>query len=496
MFTQFKIDWMSNIRGDLLSGIVVALALIPEAIAFSLIAGVDPKVGLYASFCICVIVAFSGARAGMISGATGAMALLMVTLVRDHGLEYLLAASLLTGIIQIVIGYLKLADLMRLVSRSVITGFVNALAILILLAQLPELTHVSWYVYAMTALGLAIIYLFPMIPKIGKQIPSPLVCIVLLTMIVIYTGMDIRTVGDMGSLPDSLPVFLWPDVPVTLETLWIILPYALALAVVGLLESMMTASIVDDLTDTYSNKSRECKGQGIANIGASLMGGMAGCAMIGQSIINIKSGGLGRLSSLAAGIFLLFMVLFLDAWLKLIPMAALVAVMIMVAISTFSWQSLADLKHHPLSTNLVMISTMVVVVMTHNLAIGVLVGVVLASLFYANKSRSILAVRDEVVIEDEHVTHRVHGQIFFASADHFIGLFEFKKLADAITLDLSDAHFWDITAVAALDKVILKFRKLGVDVNIIGMNDPSEKLVSKFAIYDKPERQASASVGH
>lgn len=229
MFTQFKIDWMSNIRGDLLSGIVVALALIPEAIAFSLIAGVDPKVGLYASFCICVIVAFSGARAGMISGATGAMALLMVTLVRDHGLEYLLAASLLTGIIQIVIGYLKLADLMRLVSRSVITGFVNALAILILLAQLPELTHVSWHVYAMTALGLAIIYLFPMIPKIGKQIPSPLVCIVLLTMIVIYTGMDIRTVGDMGSLPDSLPVFLWPDVPVTLETLWIILPYSLLL---------------------------------------------------------------------------------------------------------------------------------------------------------------------------------------------------------------------------------------------------------------------------
>ncbi|AQS37410.1 sulfate permease-like transporter, MFS superfamily [Shewanella psychrophila] len=496
MFTQFKTDWMSNIRGDLLSGIVVALALIPEAIAFSLIAGVDPKVGLYASFCICVVVAFSGARAGMISGATGAMALLMVTLVREHGLEYLLAASLLTGIIQIVIGYLKLADLMRLVSRSVITGFVNALAILILLAQLPELTHVSWHVYAMTALGLAIIYLFPMIPKLGRLIPSPLVCIVLLTVIVIYTGMDIRTVGDMGSLPDSLPVFLWPDVPVTLETLWIILPYSLALAVVGLLESMMTASIVDDLTDTHSNKSRECKGQGIANIGASLMGGMAGCAMIGQSIINIKSGGLGRLSSLAAGVFLLIMVLFLDSWLKLIPMAALVAVMIMVAISTFSWQSIADLKHHPLSTNLVMVSTLVVVVMTHNLAIGVLVGVVLASLFYANKSRSILAVRDEVIIEGEHVTHRVHGQIFFASAEHFIGLFEFKKQADAITLDLSDAHFWDITAVAALDKVILKFRKIGVDVNIIGMNNPSEELINKFAIYDKPERQASVSVGH
>ncbi|QFU21872.1 SulP family inorganic anion transporter [Shewanella eurypsychrophilus] len=496
MFTQFKIDWMSNIRGDLLSGIVVALALIPEAIAFSLIAGVDPKVGLYASFCICVIVAFSGGRAGMISGATGAMALLMVTLVREHGLEYLLAASLLTGVIQIVIGYLKLADLMRLVSRSVITGFVNALAILILLAQLPELTQVSWHVYAMTALGLAIIYLFPMIPKVGKLIPSPLVCIVLLTVIVIYSEMDIRTVGDMGNLPDSLPVFLWPDVPLTLETLWIILPYALALAVVGLLESMMTASIVDDLTDTYSDKSRECKGQGIANIGASLMGGMAGCAMIGQSVINIKSGGLGRLSSLAAGIFLLIMVLFLDSWLKLIPMAALVAVMIMVAVSTFSWQSIADLKHHPLPTNIVMLSTMFVVVITHNLAIGVLVGVVLASLFYANKSRNILAVRDEVIVEGEHVTHRVHGQIFFASADHFIGLFEFKKVTDAITLDLSDAYFWDITAVAALDKVIFKFRKLGVIVKVIGMNDPSEKLIRKFAIYDNPERQKQLSVSH
>lgn len=496
MFKQFKIDWMSNIRGDLLSGIVVALALIPEAIAFSLIAGVDPKVGLYATFCICVIVAFSGARAGMISGATGAMALLMVTLVRDHGLEYLLAASLLTGVIQIVIGYLKLADLMRFVSRSVITGFVNALAILILLAQLPELTHVSGYVYALTALGLAVIYLFPMLPKIGKLIPSPLVCIVLLTGIVIFTGIDIRTVGDMGSLPDSLPVFLWPDVPLTLETLWIIFPYALALAVVGLLESMMTASIVDDLTDTSSDKSRECKGQGIANIGASLMGGMAGCAMIGQSVINIKSGGLGRLSSLAAGLFLLIMVLFLDAWLKLIPMAALVAVMIMVAISTFSWQSIADLKHHPLSTNIVMLSTMFVVVVTHNLAIGVLVGVVFASLFYANKSRHILAIRDEVVVEHEHVTHKVHGQVFFASADHFIDLFEFKTLVNTISLDLSDAFFWDITSVAALDKVIFKFRKIGVDVEIIGMNESSEKLISKFATYDKPQRHDVFSMSH
>lgn len=496
MLKKFKTDWMSNIRGDLLSGVVVALALIPEAIAFSIIAGVDPKVGLYASFSICVIVAFTGARAGMISGATGAMALLMVTLVKDYGLEYLLAASLLTGIIQIAIGYLRLADLMRFVSRSVITGFVNALAILIFVAQLPELTNVSWYVYAMTGLGLAVLYLFPRIPKIGTLIPSPLVCIVLLTAIVMYTGIDIRAVGDLGSLPDSLPIFLWPDVPITFDTLWIILPYSLGLAAVGLLESMMTASIVDDLTDTLSDKSRECKGQGIANIGASLMGGMAGCAMIGQSIINIKSGGLGRLSSLAAGIFLLIMVVFLGEWVKLIPMSALVAVMIMVAISTFSWKSITDLKHHPLSSNMVMLSTMVVVVITHNLALGVLAGVVLASLFYANKSRHILAVRDEVVIDGEHVTHKVHGQIFFASADHFIGLFEFEKVANRITLDLSDAHFWDITSVAALDKVIFKFRKLGAVVDIIGMNDSSETLISKFAIYDKPELQNSAVMSH
>ncbi|PKF63548.1 sodium-independent anion transporter [Psychromonas sp. psych-6C06] len=496
MFKKIKINWISNVRGDLLAGIVVALALIPEAIAFSLIAGVDPKVGLYASFCICVVIAFSGARPGMISAATGAMALLMVTLVKDHGLEYLLAASLLTGVIQILIGYLKLADLMRLVSRSVITGFVNALAILIFLAQLPELTDVTWHVYAMTGFGLAIIYLFPYIPTIGKVIPSPLVCIVALTVVASYTGMEIRTVGDMGNLPDSLPIFLWPDVPLTLETLQIILPYSLALAIVGLLESMMTATIVDDLTDTDSDKNKECKGQGIANISASLMGGMAGCAMIGQSIINIKSGGRGRLSTLSAGVFLLIMVLFMDQWLKQVPMAALVAVMIMVAISTFSWNSIIDIKRHSMPANVVMISTVVVVVVTHNLAIGVLIGVVLASLFYANNSRSIMAVSDEVIKEGEHMTHKVHGQIFFASSDHFYEMFDFEEVADKITLDFTSAHFWDITAVASLDKLILKFRKLGASVDIVGMNEESSALIDKFAIYDKPDKLAKVGTGH
>lgn len=350
-----KQDWLGNIRGDILAGLVVALALIPEAIAFSIIAGVDPKVGLYASFCIAVITAIIGGRPGMISAATGAMALLMVTLVKEHGLEYLLMTTLLTGVLQFIAGYLKLGSLMRFVSRSVVTGFVNALAILIFMAQLPELTNVTWHVYAMTAAGLGIIYLFPYLPIIGKSIPSPLVCIVAMSVVAIYLKLDIRTVGDMGELPDTLPVFLWPDVPLTIETFKIILPYAVPLAMVGLLESLMTATIVDDLTDTNSDKNRECKGQGIANIGAGLLGGMAGCAMIGQSVINIKSGGRGRLSTLLAGIFLLIMVVFLDEWIKQIPMAALVAVMIMVSIGTFSWGSLRDLKKNPLSSNIVMI---------------------------------------------------------------------------------------------------------------------------------------------
>ena len=337
MLSTIREQWFSNIRGDVLAGIVVALALIPEAIAFSIIAGVDPKVGLYASFCIAVVIAFVGGRPGMISAATGAMALLMVTLVKEHGLQYLLAATILTGFIQILAGYLKLGALMRFVSKSVVIGFVNALAILIFMAQLPELTNVTWHVYAMTIGGLAIIYLFPYIPVIGKLLPSPLICIVLLTLFALLIGLDVRTVGDMGQLPDTLPIFLLPDIPLNLETLAIILPYSLGLAAVGLLESMMTATIVDDLTDTNSDKNRECKGQGVANIASGFLGGMAGCAMIGQSIINVKSGGRTRLSTFSAGVFLLIMVVFISDWLKVIPMAALVAVMIMVSIGTFNW---------------------------------------------------------------------------------------------------------------------------------------------------------------
>ncbi|MDN3524106.1 SulP family inorganic anion transporter [Halomonas sabkhae] len=496
MYEKMKLSWFSNLKGDTLSGIVVALALIPEAIAFSIIAGVDPKVGLYASFAICVIIAFAGGRSGMISAATGAMALLMVTLVKEHGLQYLLAATLLTGVLQIIAGYLRLADLMRFVSRSVVTGFVNALAILIFMAQLPELTNVTWHVYAMTAAGLGIIYLFPYLPKVGKMLPSPLVCILVLTAVYLATGMEIRTVGDMGELPDSLPLFLWPDVPLNLETLSIIFPYSLMLAVVGLLESMMTATIVDDLTDTSSNKNRECKGQGVANIGAGLLGGMAGCAMIGQSVINIKSGGRRRMSTLIAGVMLLMMVVFLADWVSLIPMAALVAVMIMVSIGTFSWESVRDLKKHPLSSNIVMLATVAVTVGTHNLAMGVFVGVLLAALFFANKVGNILYVGVEDGDTEHSRVYKVVGQVFFASSERFSAAFDFKESVEKVTIDLSRAHFWDITAVQALDRAVIKFRREGTDVELIGLNEASATIVDRYAVHDDPEAVEKLMGGH
>lgn len=496
ILSSTKADWFGNVRADLLAGLVVALALIPEAIAFSIIAGVDPKVGLYASFCIAVIIAFVGGRPGMISAATGAMALLMVTLVKSHGLEYLLAATILTGVIQIVMGLLKLGSLMSFVSRSVVTGFVNALAILIFMAQLPELTDVTWHVYAMTAAGLGIIYLFPYVPKIGQIIPSPLVCIVTLTALAVLVGIDVRTVGDMGELPDTLPIFLWPDVPLNLETLKIILPYSLGLAVVGLLESLMTATIVDDLTDTNSDKNRECQGQGIANIGAGLLGGMAGCAMIGQSVINVKSGGRGRLSTFVAGTFLLIMVVFLSDIISLIPMAALVAVMIMVSIGTFDWNSVKNLRTNPLSYNVSMIATVAVVVATHNLAYGVLVGVLLASLFFANKVSHFMYVSSELNRDEQTRTYQVVGQVFFNSADKFVAQFDFKEVLDKVVIDMSRAHFWDISAVGALDKVVTKFRREGAEVELVGLNTASTTIVDRFGTHDSQAEIDKVVGGH
>ncbi|CAK1757906.1 SulP family inorganic anion transporter [Vibrio splendidus] len=489
-------QWLGNTSKDALSGVVVALALIPEAIAFSIIAGLDPKVGLYASFCICVVTAFTGARSGMISAATGAMALLMTTLVKNYGLDYLLAATILTGVIQYIIGLLKLGAFMRFVAKSIVTGFINALAILIFMAQLPELTNVTWHVYALTAGGLAIIYLMPYVPVIGKLVPSPLVCIIAVTAISVAFGIDVRTVGDMGSLPDSLPIFMLPNIPLNFETLQIIFPYSLALAVVGVLESLMTATIIDDITDTDSDKNKECKGQGIANIAAGLMGGMAGCAMIGQSMVNMKSGGRTRLSTLCAGVFLLIMVVFLGDLLKQIPMAALVAVMIMVSISTFSWKSIKELKHNPKQSNVIMLATVIVVVTTHNLALGVLAGVILASIFFTNSSISMVNVEDEIIIEGEHITHMVHGQIFFASAHSFIDMFPFDDEHPFVTIDLHQAQMWDITAVDALDKVVMKFMKTGKEVVVVGMNEQTNMLIDKYAIFNKPEKLAAYSIGH
>ena len=475
-------DWLSNVRNDLLAGIVVALALIPEAIAFSIIAGVDPKVGLYASFSIATIIAFTGGRPGMISAATGAMALVMVMLVKEHGLQYLLAATVLTGILQIIAGWLKLGALMRFVSRSVITGFVNALAILIFMAQWPELTNVTWQVYAMTAAGLGIIYLFP---YVTKAVPSPLIAIVVLTATAIFLGLDIRTVGDMGKLPDSLPVFLLPDVPLNIDTLKIIFPVSATLAVVGLLESMMTASIVDDLTDSNSNKNRECMGQGVANIATGFLGGMAGCAMIGQSVINVKSGGRGRLSTLAAGVFLLLMVVFIGDWVARIPMAALVAVMIMVSIGTFNWASIRNLHEHPKSSSVVMLATVFVTVGTHDLAKGVLIGVLLSGFFFAHKVGQILRVTSRTENEGRVRTYTITGQVFFASAERFVNAFDYKEVIEKVCIDVSRSHFWDITAVSALDKAVIKFRREATEVEVIGLNKASATMVDKFAVHDK-----------
>jgi SulP family sulfate permease len=481
-----KQEWFGNIRGDVLSGIVVALALIPEAIAFSIIAGVDPMVGLYASFCIAVVIAFVGGRPGMISAATGAMALVMVTLVAEHGLKYLLAATILTGIIQIIIGLLKLGKYMKFVPRSVMVGFVNSLAILIFMAQLPHFVGESWIMYAMVAGALAIIYLFP---RITKTVPSPLIAIIVITIIAVMSGSSVRTVGDMGELTQALPMFLIPDIPLTFETLRIIFPYSFALALVGLLESLLTAQIVDDMTDTESDKNREAKGQGIANIVAGFFGGMAGCAMIGQSVINVKSGGRGRLSTFVAGTFLMVLIILLNDLLVTIPMAALVGVMIMVSIGTFDWSSLTKLHVMPKSDAAVMIVTVVTVVLTHDLSKGVLAGVILSALFFAAK---ISKVEIESKLENNSKIYMVKGQLFFASVTDFVSHFNFSENVERVVIDLSQSHIWDDSAVGAIDKVVLKYRQNDTDVEITGLNDDSSALVKKLAVHDKANAKMAA----
>lgn len=489
--TQYFQEWFSNPWRDLVAGMVVALALIPEAIAFSIIAGVDPKVGLYASFCIAVVIAFCGGRPGMISAATGAMAVLFVSLVKEHGLEYLLVATLLTGVLQILAGLLKLGNLMRFISRSVVTGFVNALAIIIFMAQIPQFFGQGPLMYAMVAVGLGIIY---GLPRLTTAVPSPLVCIVVLTGASMYWGWDgvLNTVGDMGALPSTLPVFLWPEVPLTWETLMIVLPYSISLTIVGLLESLMTATIVDDFTDTPSNKNRECTGQGVANLASGLFGGMAGCAMIGQSVINVQSGGRGRLSSFAAGAILMVLIVLMGDLVSQIPMPALVAVMIMVSLGTFSWSSIKNLKTHPRTSSFVMVATVLTTVLTHNLAFGVGAGVLLSALFFTYKVSG--QVRIESALEADRKTrvYAVEGQLFFVSASTFSDAFNFREVLERVVIDVSKAHFWDLTSIHALDRVVLKFRREGTEVEIRGMNDASRTLVLEVAQYDKPGATAAA----
>lgn len=484
----YKQQWLGNPVRDLIAGTVVALALIPEAIAFSIIAGVDPKVGIYASFCIAVVIAFVGGRPGMISAATGAMSLLMITLVKEHGIQYLFAATLLTGILQIVAGFLRLGDLMRFVARSVVIGFVNALAILIFLAQLPEFHGQGLLMYACVAGGLAIIYGLPLLTK---AVPSPLVCILVLTGLSMGFGWGendlLRTVGDMGALSSALPAFSLPSIPLTWETLLIILPYSLPLAVVGLLESLMTATIVDDYTDTSSDKNRECKGQGIANIVSGLFGGMAGCAMIGQTVINVKSGGRGRLSTFWAGLFLLILVVALGHFVAQIPMAALVAVMIMVSIGTFSWASIKNIRVYPWTATFVTFATVAVVVGTHNLALGVGVGVLLSALCFAARISRLLHVTSHLTADGTERIYHVRGQLFFASTTAFAAAFDFRESLKKVTLDVTHSHFWDTTSINALDKVVIKFRQQKTLVEIVGLNAQSKAIVERLAIYDKPD---------
>ncbi len=473
-------EWFANPRGDMLSGVVVALALIPEAIGFSVIAGVDPKVGLYASVVIACVIAFAGGRPAMISAATAATAVLMTGLVRDHGVQYLFAATILMGVLQILAGVLKLGRLMRFVSQSVMTGFVNALAILIFLAQLPQLVNVPYATYALIAVGLAIIYLFP---RLTRAIPSPLVAIAVLTTATALFRLDVRTVADLGQLPSALPSLGIPDVPYTLETLRILLPVSLTLAAVGLLESLLTAQIVDDMTDTPSPKSRECVGQGLANMTSAVFGGMGGCAMIGQSVINVSSGGRGRLSTLTAGAFLLVLLVVLQKLLAIVPVAALTAVMIMVSINTFSWSSIARLRTNPLPSSVVMLATVVTVVATGDLSKGVLVGVLLSGVFFAGKVSRLSRVTSALSPDGRVRTYRVEGQVFFASAGTFFDAIDLLEPVDKIVIDVSAAHFWDISAVGALDRVVLKGRRHDHAVEVIGLNAASATMVDRFALH-------------
>ncbi|WP_373691993.1 SulP family inorganic anion transporter [Gordonia mangrovi] len=462
-----------RLRTEVLAGLVVALALIPEAISFSIIAGVDPRVGLFASFTMAVTIAIVGGRPAMISAATGAVALVVAPLVASHGLDYLIAAVILAGIFQMLLGGLGVAKLMRFIPRSVMVGFVNALAILIFSAQLPHLLGVPWLVYPMVAIGIAIIVLMP---RLTTVIPAPLVAIVLLTAVTIAASLSVPNVGDEGELPDSLPAWLIPDIPFTWDTLTIIAPYAFTMALVGLLESLMTAKLVDDITDTHSDKSREAVGQGVANIVTGFFGGMGGCAMIGQTMINVKSSGARtRISTFLAGVFLLILVVGLGDVVALIPMAALVAVMIMVSVATFDWHSInpKTLRRMPKSEITVMLATVVVTVVTHNLAYGVIVGVITAMVLFARRVAHLTEVVDVAHPDEDTRVYAVRGELFFASSNDLVYQFDYVGDPRNVVIDMSDSHIWDASTVATLDAITTKYAAKGKTATIVGLNDSS-----------------------
>ncbi|MCJ8503680.1 SulP family inorganic anion transporter [Kocuria flava] len=466
------------LKTEVLAGLVVALALIPEAIAFSIIAGVDPRLGLFASFTMAVTTAVLGGRPAMISAATGAVALVIAPLVASHGIDHFLAAVILAGILQVVLALVGAARLMRFVPRSVMVGFVNALAILIFSSQVPELLGVPWAVYPLTALGLLVVFL---LPRLTTVVPAPLVAIVVITALVVALGTDVPTVGDKGELPESLPVLLLPDVPLTLETFRIIAPFSLTMALVGLMESLMTAKLVDDITDTRSDKTRESWAQGVANTVTGLFGGMGGCAMIGQTMINVKaSGARTRISTFLAGVFLLVLVVSLGDVVAVIPMAALVAIMIFVSWATFDWHSVrpSTLGRMPLPETLVMVSTVVVTVWTHNLALGVVVGVLVAMIAFARRVAHLVRVDREVVAQDGEPVARytVHGELFFASSNDLYTMFDYAGDPQRVVIDFEDSHLWDASTVAALDSVTDKYAHYGKDVRITGLNQASRRM--------------------
>ncbi|MBL0385264.1 SulP family inorganic anion transporter [Tumebacillus sp. ITR2] len=474
----YKQAWFSNIRGDILAGMTVAFALIPEAIAFAIIAGVNPMVGLFASFTIAMVVAFAGGRPGMISAATGAMALVMVNVVRDYGIEYMFAATVLTGIIQYLLGVFRVGRFITFLPQSVILGFVNALAILIFMAQLPQFVDVGWEMYAMVAGTLAIIYLFP---RVTKKFPSALLAIIVMTIVAVWTGADLRTVGDMGTITRDLPSFHIANIPFTFETLKILLPFSLSLAVVGMFESLLTATILDEMTQTKSDKNREIRGQGLANVVTGFFGGMAGCAMIGQSVIHVKSGGRGRLGTFWAGLFLVFLLLVLSDVVRQIPMAALVGVMFMVSIGTFDWKSILHIRRMPVSEAFVMLLTMGIVVATHDLSKGVLAGVVISALLFGWKI-SRLKVSSSFEQGGTRKVYHVTGPLFFGTTSQFLDMFEVDNDPSQIVIDFSGSHVWDHSAVTAISKVLNKYRESGKVGTLVGLNDESRFLMERVGL--------------